>query len=418
MKNKLKRAFTGNIGLKILAVVFAVALWYTVVNIDNPTQTKSFTTNVTVANADVLTDQGEYYSVDDADLNVTFRVTAKRSVLEQLSGSDFTAVADMNNLDRDNSRIPIEITAEKYSSSVTISAKVHYLSVVIGKEQSSKFVIDAVASGTPADGFAAGETVATPNVITVTGPAETVSSIADVRAECDITGMNTDVKETVVPEFYDKNGKKMDTTGLELSVPTVTVSVEMLSTKELPITVQTTGTLADGLTLLSVSSSPQSVAVKGTGDALNSITGITIPGSVVNLSTITSDFTTTVDITSYLPDGVSLVDTDNSQVTISVKLQAKKTESFSIPTANLTVSNLPDSLSVSFPASTVTAEITGLQSDLDSLDASKITGSIDASGLSAGSHSVSVQLNLDSSVYTVSTITCDITLKEAKSNGQ
>ncbi len=45
-----------NWALKLLAVFFSIVLWLVVVNVDDPTQTKTFTTNVTVVNADVLTD--------------------------------------------------------------------------------------------------------------------------------------------------------------------------------------------------------------------------------------------------------------------------------------------------------------------------------------------------------------------------
>ena len=92
---KIKRFFLDDIGLKILAVALSVLLWLIVVNVDDPTQTKTFTTTVDVINAEVLTDAGRYYEIVDGNNTVSFRVTAKRSVMERLSGTDFTATADM-----------------------------------------------------------------------------------------------------------------------------------------------------------------------------------------------------------------------------------------------------------------------------------------------------------------------------------
>ena len=60
---KIKRIFLENWVLKLLAVFFSIVLWLVVVNVDDPTQTKTFTTNVTVVNADVLTDAGRYYEI-------------------------------------------------------------------------------------------------------------------------------------------------------------------------------------------------------------------------------------------------------------------------------------------------------------------------------------------------------------------
>ncbi|MBQ2467116.1 MAG: hypothetical protein II506_05035, partial [Lachnospiraceae bacterium] len=116
---RIKDIFTNNLGLKLLALVFSIALWIIVVNVDDPSQSKNFTATVQVINAEVLANQGKYYSIDGEN-TVTFRVTAKRSVIERLSSSDFTATADMNQLEND-SQIPIEITATRYSGSVSIT---------------------------------------------------------------------------------------------------------------------------------------------------------------------------------------------------------------------------------------------------------------------------------------------------------
>ena len=43
MLKKILKRVTNNFGLKILAVVFAAALWLAVVNIDDPTTTRTFT---------------------------------------------------------------------------------------------------------------------------------------------------------------------------------------------------------------------------------------------------------------------------------------------------------------------------------------------------------------------------------------
>jgi hypothetical protein len=51
MKQKILKALTKDVGLKILAVVFSFLLWLVVVNIDDPKQTRTFTAVVSVTNA-------------------------------------------------------------------------------------------------------------------------------------------------------------------------------------------------------------------------------------------------------------------------------------------------------------------------------------------------------------------------------
>lgn len=404
---KIKKALTANIGFKILALVFSIALWMIVVNVDDPEQTKTFTATVQVINENVLTDQGKYYTLTDGN-TVSFRVTAQRSVLERLSGSDFTATADMNYLE-DDERIPVDITVNRYASSVRISAQRLYLKVEVGDEMDARFSIRGETTGDPADGFAVDEVSVVPNVISVRGPAEYVSKIESVRAYCDVTGRNMDTSETVVPVFYDADGKEVDTTRLQVSVDTVDVYVEIVSVKEVPIVVETSGSLADGLELTGITTDPATVMIKGESSELNRVTNITIPASVISLSDITQDLTTTVDITSYLPDGVTLLDSQDAQVSVKVGVAGETTQEFDVPVDNISVRNLERGYTTSFSASTVKVSITALQSELSRLSANSITGYVDVSGLVPGTYNLPITMNLDED-YRVGQATIQITI--------
>lgn len=404
---KIKKALTANIGFKILALVFSIALWMIVVNVDDPEQTKTFTATVQVINENVLTDQGKYYTLTDGN-TVSFRVTAQRSVLERLSSSDFTATADMNYLE-DDERIPVDITVNRYASSVRISAQRLYLKVEVGDEMDARFSIRGETTGDPADGFAVDEVSVVPNVISVRGPAECVSKIESVRAYCDVTGRNMDTSETVVPVFYDADGKEVDTTRLQVSVDTVDVYVEIVSVKEVPIVVETSGSLADGLELTGITTDPATVMIKGESSELNRVTNITIPASVISLSDITQDLTTTVDITSYLPDGVTLLDSQDAQVSVKVGVAGETTQEFDVPVDNISVRNLERGYTTSFSASTVKVSITALQSELSRLSANSITGYVDVSGLVPGTYNLPITMNLDED-YRVGQATIQITI--------
>lgn len=404
---KIKKALTANIGFKILALVFSIALWMIVVNVDDPEQTKTFTATVQVVNENVLTDQGKYYTLTDGN-TVSFRVTAQRSVLERLSSSDFTATADMNYLE-DDERIPVDITVNRYASSVRISAQRLYLKVEVGDEMDARFSIRGETTGDPADGFAVDEISVVPNVISVRGPAEYVSKIESVRAYCDVTGRNMDTSETVVPVFYDADGKEVDTTRLQVSVDTVDVYVEIVSVKEVPIVVETSGSLADGLELTGITTDPATVMIKGESSELNRVTNITIPASVISLSDITQDLTTTVDITSYLPEGVTLLDSQDAQVSVKVGVAGETTQEFDVPVDNISVRNLERGYTTSFSASTVKVSITALQSELSRLSANSITGYVDVSGLVPGTYNLPITMNLDED-YQVGQATIQITI--------
>lgn len=410
MWNSIKKALLSNLGLKISAIVAAVLLWIVVVNVEDPSRSKFFTAKVDILNQGVLTDNGKYYEMKDDESTVTFRVTAKRSIIEKLSNSDFRATADLNYLGSDN-RVPVDIEASRFSSQVTISSRSFYINLRVGNIQKKRFSIKAVTTGKPLEGTVVSEATVTPNVITVTGPDKIVSTISSVEAVTDVTGISKDITDDVVPVLKDKAGHEIDASKLTLSRETVQVSVITGSVKKVKVSAQTSGQLPDGYTLNSVTVNPGTVEVSGDAEALNNLSEIVIPGSVIDLSSITKDMETTVDISSYLPEGIELVNPDHKTVKVKVKLNSATSKSFNIPTANLTIGGLPDGLQCEFMENTISVVIKGLPQDLEKLDSSKITGRIDASGLNVGTHHVTVTLVL-SSEYSVDTITTGVKITE------
>ena len=121
MLRKLTKRITNNFGLKILAAVFAIILWMVVVNIEDPEKTKGFTIPVTIENNEYLSDMGKTYEILNNTDKISFTVTGKRSIIEELSESDFTAVANLENINDDMTTIPVSVSASKSAPSDSAS---------------------------------------------------------------------------------------------------------------------------------------------------------------------------------------------------------------------------------------------------------------------------------------------------------
>ena len=395
--NFIQGLLTKNIGLKLMAVFCASMFWLLVVNIDDPTQSRNFTATVKVKNEQVLTNAGKYYTLPGGN-TVTFRVTARRSVIEALSGSDFKATANMDQLE-DERRIPIEIEAKRMASQLSISSKTHYLSVLVGENTETSFKLAPVQTGTVPDGFAVGAVTVSPEVVYVEGPAEVISTIASASVSYDASEKTESFSETGVPKFYDAEGVEVDMTYITTTAVSVMVNVEMLVIQDVPILVDTRGELNDGLILDSITTDPGAIRLKGKPEQLNSLTTITIPQDVINLSDVMDDFETTIDIQSYLPAGISVADGESTQVRILVSVLSEDSREFKIKTSNLAVRFLSPGLTAEFTKKTVKINIRGMETMLEELDESKIAGSVDASGLTEGRHSVAVSLDLNEGLY-------------------
>ena len=417
MGNKILKTLTKNLGFKILAVVFAFILWLVVYNTDDPTVTVSYTTNVTVENASAVTEMNKCYEVLNGTNTVTFAVTAKRSVLNKLEDTDFTAVADMNrmivNEEGDEANVPIEITSKRSNSSLKYNGKNKYLQVSLEDLMKRRFIITADTSGKVADGYALGEvTVTNPNVLNVSGPASIVNKIDSVVATIDVDGMSMNLSDNVIPALYDADGQEIDTTKLKLSNTTVTISAKILSVKEIPLVFSTSGVPYGDNRVVEISSKPETIKVKGSSTTLNPLSSLNIPGDVLNVSGASEDITTTIDISEYLPDGVELVNASDATVTVTVRIEAYESKKFNLNTSQITVNGLDTDYDLSFEQSTVAVTVSGLKNNLNTLTVSQLSASIDVTDLGVGTHQVNLELSLDEDNYAYQTITVTVEIKE------
>lgn len=421
MVKRILKTLTNNLGFKILAVIFAFALWLVVYNIDDPQKTSTFTTNVIIENADAVTDDNKYFEVMDGTNTVSFSVTAKRSVLDKLEDSDFTATADMSRLvlgeDGTTGSVEIEISCSRNSSSLKYNGSSKYLKVSLEELMTKQFVVTVDVQGTVAEGYALGDvSVSNPNVLKVSGPASLVSQIASVVATIDVEGMPVSLSDNVVPVLYDADGNEIDTTKLTLSNETVTISAKILNTKEVPLNFSTSGTPLGNNTVRGIQCEPETVRLKGSSAALNPVTSIDIPAEVLDVSGATSDLTTTVDITEYLPEGVELADNSDATVSVTVLIEAYLTRDYTLPASNITVNGLGDAYTLSY-AKNVTISIGGLQSDLDALSAADLKGTIDVSGLSEGTHTILIDVVLDTDKYLLDNARAEVVISKKDDGG-
>lgn len=397
MLKKIADLFFKNIGLKILALIISIILWYVVLNINDPEISKSFNCAVTVENAESLNDLGKTYEIVDGS-TAYFNVRAPRSIIANLSSSDFKAVADMENL-TDMSKIPIEVTATRYASQIEIMKRTENLVIETEDLMRAQYIIAADAVGEPAEGTVISSLSVSPNVLKLSGPASVVSTIDKVIATIHVDGVASAISDSVIPTLYDKEGNVVDTTKLVSNLSSVIVRAEILNVKEVPLTYETSGQPAEGYFQTGISVEPETIRIMGESADLNSISSIAIPTEVLNVEGATGNIDTTVDISAYLPDGVSLTENADKNIKVKIDIESAVTKRFRIPTANITVNGGSPGVEAVFAENEIVVEIEGLSEDLDNLRSADITGSIDISGFSTGDHKAALTLDLDEEKY-------------------
>lgn len=414
MLRKVTKRITNNFGLKILAAVFAIVIWLVVVNIEDPEKTKGFVIPVTIENSDYLTDMGKTYDILNNSDKISFTVTGKRSIIEELSESDFTAVANMENINDEMTLVPVSVTASRYAGQIEINKRDATLKISVENLQTERYTVQVETEGTPAAYCYIESAVADPKKITITGPESILSQIAVVKAKVDISGAEENIATNSKIVLLDKDGNEISQDRLTLNRTSVAVDVTVTMGKSVPLKFVTNGTPADGYRFKTAECSTSSVKLVGSSEVLAGISELEITGSLMNIAGTYSNVTASVELSKFLPDGVTLASDQTKQISVTLVIEGKTAKAFAVPVKNITVKNLPSNYQLDFNADTVTVNLLGFEEDFADISPDDITGTIDASSFGAGTQSVAV--SIDGS-YTVSeTPYTSVTVTEKSNN--
>ncbi len=237
---------------------------------------------------------------------------------------------------------------------------------------------------------------------------ENLDKVASVKALVDaskitLTESGTQTLEDVTLVAYDANGNKLD--NIEIVPTSVKADVTIDSYhRTLPVKVNTTGTMASGKAIASLTSSVSTVDVygdKATVDALDSIEAL------VDVTNLSSDKSFSVELTK--PSGVRYLSSSKTNVNVTVGTESQKTISGVVVQATGLGSNLSVS-AASDQDKVVDVIVKGVDSVIENITADQINAYVDLSGLKAGSQTVPVTVTIDDVRVTVQAAKTEITV--------
>lgn len=340
-----KNKIFNNFGLKILAVFLAIIIWIAVINVSDPVINTGYADiPVIVTSTEVVASQGKVYELT-SEPTVSIMVSAKRSVQDYLSEDNFKAIVDLEDYDEESGTVPIRIECNKYSGQIeSMKSKTEYATVSIEDMLSKQFIIAPVVTGEPEEGYVVGNVSTAENIVRVSGAKSVVSTIKKVTAEFSVEELNSDVNTSVDLKLYDKNGKQINADNLQKNISTVAMSVQILATKELPLRFATSGVPKEGYGISGeLLANKDSVIVAGKPSALSYLTSVDITSAAVKVDGADENLEIEVDLSRYLPDGITLADPENDRfVAVKVPIDKIVKKEFEISTSDIQMSGLPD----------------------------------------------------------------------------
>ncbi|MBR0206637.1 MAG: hypothetical protein IJQ45_07870 [Clostridia bacterium] len=375
--NRFKGFFTRNIGLKIVAFIFAILLWAYVLVALNPVRSKSIndvpitlegytdllSRNLILVNSD--------FGLADVEVNATITNHA------ELDNSRVNCRASLSTISAAGTyRLPLSVTVQSNLGTVA-SVNPRTVTVEVDNLVVKTVPVKLQTVGALPEGYEiVGESMA--NTLTIEGAARYIEPTVRAVATVDLTGRTSSVEESVDVTFFDKDDNEVTVVTRSKNTPNVTVRLTLSAFKR--VSVQQAVSLADD-TYLSLTSEvwPASVVIYGNSDILATIDTVSTQSLVLPAETgVISQ-----ELSLYLPEGVTLKRGQSNIVNLTAVVTEKTGElTLEVP---LTYSHLREDLMIADGAPThVTVLVAGPLRQLEQLTADQLTVYVDLTGYAPG----------------------------------
>lgn len=332
VKEFLQKWIINNLGFKILALVFAFVLWLVITNTTDPVTTKTITgIPVQIENESLVLDGSRVYTVE-AGNTATVVVSGNRSVIGNMTASDFIATADFAELSITNAvPIKVELTGDKarYASSVTITLKTNSMIINLEDMDSMTLNVEVQFSGEQPQDMIIEDAASMPAKVTLHAPESTIRKADKAVAVVDYSEVGGDVALSKELVIYDKNGSVIEQTAdIYLETKTVELKITTSRIKSVPIYVEAYGVPETGYEVTDIVFSKENVSLRGPDGSLSAISEIVLPTGILNVQGAKADVSITVNLEDYLPPGVTIYgDTGTVTITATVeKIAEEETE--------------------------------------------------------------------------------------------
>jgi len=306
---RIFKFFTTNITAKILALVFAIGVWTYVAT--GQTKVDRFPGRIPIEAKNIPSGM----AIADDLGSVEIKIKAPYSSWQRLSADDFTANVDLSGLDVGTYRMDVNVSVSNSAVSV-VEKNPSKVTIRLEPLVTKKVPVAIKLDGKPADGFAAGEAVTTPDQVEVRGAKSLVDSILNAQATLGLNGENSDFEKKVKLSAFDAASQEIKS--VSFAPDTVIVKVPVMratNTKTVGIKAIITGDPSENFWVSKVIVTPSVAVITGEPEVLKNIEYLET--TRVDINNISKNKSLDADL--ILPEGIALLSNQNKvKVTVYV----------------------------------------------------------------------------------------------------
>lgn len=413
MKFKMKKfkiKNKSNIIAKVVSVIIAIFLWYYVMGLVNPEETRTYR-NITVAfkSLDYLNNT-KLVNLGPSEAKVSVQVKGKKSELDNINENNIKAAIDFRGYSAGQARVPVkaEIIGQYNTLQVT-SVGPSEIIFNLDSVESYKKPIEVRQKGEVKENYALSDISMDVENVKLTGPESYIAKVDKVIAEIDLT--NKDKPFTISSKLYAVDIKDNQIDQVSLYPQVVNINAQIDKTKSVPIETDFVSHLPSNYKIVNIKTSPQNLVIKGQDD-IDSINSIKTEKIEVNDAVEPKDGELIVK--PILPKGVELLD-ENVKISVTYEVEEEAEREIKVPLANLELVNLSDDFELKDTNDKfITLRLKGYKSVLDKIDEDTFKLRADASNVTVeGKEQLKLELVTDKEYMNIlnNTISLDFAMK-------
>jgi YbbR domain-containing protein len=365
------------VGLALLSLVAAIALWIAVTDAENPNRIAVFSGGIEVRPVNVP-DGLAVASIREPI--VSLRIAADEDTFRRLTTSNFRAEVDLSGVRTTTDQFVVaSVVGEDDVEIIEVSPA--FVNVTLEPVSTRQVPVQGNLVGSPPQGFNVAGIQPDPGFVTVTGATSLVQLVASAAMDVNLTGLRASLQQLYPLTARDSRGA--DIRGVRIEPGNANVRVEIVQqevTLAITIVPLIQGRVADGYNLVAISPDPPAVAVAGTLEALQAVPYLTTePIDVTNLR---ADLTRNVRL--RLPTGLA-----TPRDSVNVRLRVVPAQGEITMSVAPQVTGIPEGLTASLQTSAVSLRLGGELPTLRALGPGSVRASVSVSGLNEGIHVLS-----------------------------
>ena len=292
-KNKKPNILDNKFFLIVISLLASILLWAYVTTSEGDVIERTYEgVQVIFKGQETLLEKDGLVISNVSSNTVSVRLRTTRREISKLSSSNMVAVVDVskfNSIGNYNQSVAIEFPIGSDTSSIDIVSTLP-LSVSFNIDKTSTKTIELQGKfvGTVAEGFAAHPFEFNPQTVTISGPENEISKVVCGWVEVDRENADKTIQFVSSYILLDENGNEINSDNIILSDETVSVTVPITSTKEVPLSldlIEAGGASAENVR---ITYEPSTITIAGDSQILDGINKISL--GTLDLASFASTF--------------------------------------------------------------------------------------------------------------------------------